>query len=535
MKRKKQKHLLFVLLLLLAIICIGYFFLLRYNKQQEDAEETKTESETSSISLYPEDFDAQTISALSYYEEDTPLSFSLKTVNGEDTWQYDKDKNFPLNQSSLSGMQSQLQTLTASRQIQETLENAADYGLENPKQQITATDQNGNQVTLYLGNTNEAAGVTYLYTSASEKIYTIDSAFQDYFSHSLLEMIVEDELPQPDSTAAFQKIRIKQGDTANTFTYKKNGNVTLDYLKQCSWFADFDGDTFAVDDTSLSDLTNTLSTLSTAGCAAYDISEAEKAHYGLDKPTAVITMKYTQQETVEDVDDEDETQNSENSTVDSTSQNDESETADSETTAQETVEVPYRFTLRIGNSIGEYYYVTWDQISQVYLMSKSTVDSLLNCEKSSFIYKEPFHFSVSDIQKMEVLYQDLSFEYQISTSTKTVESTDEDGKKTTSEQEVTTYTCNGEEIDASEFTDVFGILQNATAEKLYPTSEEAAPIGEEAITITFTLNRKKRSQVTLTLTPYDNNYYALYVDDTPSYLMNKKDVADFTAALPIAY
>lgn len=532
MKRKKQKHLLFVLLLLLAIICIGYFFLLRYNKQQEDAEETKTESETSSISLYPEDFDAQTISALSYYEEDTPLSFSLKTVDGEDTWQYDKDKNFPLNQSSLSGMQSQLQALTASRQIQETLENAADYGLDDPKQQITATDENGCQVTLYLGNTNEAAGVTYLYTSASEKIYTIDSAFQDYFSHSLLEMIVEDELPQPDSTAAFQKIHIKQGDTANTFTYKKNGNVTLDYLKQCSWFADFDGDTFAVDDTSLSDLTNTLSTLSTAGCAAYDITEAEKAHYGLDEPTAVITMKYTQQETVED---ESETQNDESSSADSTSQTDESETSDSETTAQETIEVPYRFTLTIGDSIGEYYYVTWNQISQVYLMNKSTVDSILNCEKSSFIYKEPFHFSVSDIQKMEVLYQDLSFEYQISTSTKTVESTDEDGKKTTSEQEVTTYSCNGEEIDASEFTDVFGILQNATAEKLYPTSEEAAPIGEEAITITFTLDRKKRSQVTLTLTPYDNNYYALYVDDTPSYLMNKKDVADFTAALPITY
>lgn len=128
MKRKKQRRLLLILLILLAAVCVGYFFLLRYNKQQEEAAET--EEEDTSITIYPEDFDSSAITALSYYYEGEPLSFSLHEE--EETWQYDADTKFPLNQSSLTGMSTQLQSLTASRQVQDNLDNAADYGLDDP-------------------------------------------------------------------------------------------------------------------------------------------------------------------------------------------------------------------------------------------------------------------------------------------------------------------------------------------------------------------------------------------------------------------
>lgn len=527
MKRKKQRRLLLILLILLAAVCVGYFFLLRYNKQQEEAAET--EEEDTSITIYPEDFDSSAITALSYYYEGEPLSFSLHEE--EETWQYDADTKFPLNQSSLTGMSTQLQSLTASRQVQDNLDNAADYGLDDPIQQVTATDSDGTKFTIYFGDTNDAANVTYIYTSSSEAVYTIDSGLQDYFTHSLLEMIVEDELPEPDATAVFQNITITQGEKTNTFEYKEDGDLSMDYLNRCSWFVDMDGEQFAADDASISDLTSVLSSLSTSGCAAYDISEEEKAQYGLDEPSAVITMNYTQQETVES---EEETSEAFDDDTTTASESDtETEAEETEETEAETVEVPYRFTLTIGDSVGDYYYVTWNDISQVYLMSKSTLDTLLNCEKSSLVYMEPFHFMLSSISSMEVKYQDLTFDYKITTSTETVETTDEDGETTTEEQEVTTYSLNEEEIESAEFTDLFSILQDASAEKLYPADEEHAPVGDEAVTITFSLDRKERSQVEMILTPYDNNYYALYVDGTPVYLMNKNDVADFIAALPI--
>ena len=57
----------------------------------------------------------------------------------------------------------------------------AKYGLDQPVNTITATDQNGTSVTLYLGSTNSGSDITYAYTSQSDHVYTIASDFADYF------------------------------------------------------------------------------------------------------------------------------------------------------------------------------------------------------------------------------------------------------------------------------------------------------------------------------------------------------------------
>lgn len=489
MKRKKQRRLLLILLILLLAACVGYFFLLRYNAEKEEEEDGETDT---SVSIYPEDFDSSAISSISYDYQGTALDFSLKD-DGE-TWQYDEIKDFPLNQSSLTGMSSQLQSLTASRKIKDNLDNLADYGLDEPSNRVTAKDSDGTEFTLYFGDTNDSAGVTYIYTSADKNIYTIDSGVADYFTHPLLDMIVEDELPLPDTAAVFEDITIDRDQSRLVFRYDENGNTALDYLNRCSWFADIDGDQFAMDDSAVTDLISALSNLSTSGCAAYDITPEEMSVYGLDDPTSVITVKYTQ---------------------------------------TETVEVPYLLTLKIGKAVEDYYYVTWNDISQVYLMSSSVLETFMNCDKSTLVYKDPFNFLVDSINEMEIKYQDLSFLYQIRNVTETVESTEENGETTTEKQEVTRYLLNGQEIDSGDFTGVLSSIQNMAAEKLYPAEEGNAPIGDEAITFNVKLNQAERSQVELILTPYDNNYYALYIDGTPVYLMNKTDVAALIKVLPI--
>lgn len=496
MKRKKQRRLLLILLVLLLALCAGYFLLLRYNKEQENRE---TEETDTSVSIYPEDFDSSSISSISYDYDGTALAFSLQS-DGE-TWQYDDNTDFPLNQSSLSGMNSQLQSLTATRKIKDNLDELADYGLDQPSNTVTAKDSDGTEFTIYFGNTNDTAGVTYVYTNADENIYTVDSGVADYFSHPLLDMIVEDELPLPDSAAVYKNIVIERGKNKLTFRYNENGDTELDYLKRCSWFGDMDGDRFAMDDNAVSEVTGALTGLTTSGCAAYDITDKEMSVYGLDDPTAVITVNYTQTETVE--------------------------------AEEETVSVPYKLTLKVGRAVGDYYYVTWNDISQVYLMSTSSLETFLSCDKSSLAYMEPFHFMVNDIDEMKITCDGQTWHYQIKRTTEEVESTDEDGNTTTEEQEVTKYTLNGQKIDSGDFTDVLGTIQDLSAEKLYPADKSSdTPSDKDAITIQVTFGRSERSEVTLILTPYDSNYYALYVDGTPTWLMNKTDIAGFVKALP---
>lgn len=494
MKRKKQKRLLILLLLLLAAAAIGYGFLLRYNKKQEEA---KSQEENTSIAIYPKDFDSSAIASISYLHEDETLSFSLK--KDKETWQYDGNTKFPLNQSSVNGIKTQLQSLTASRKVQSDQKNAADYGLSEPSQQVTVKDSDGTELTIYFGNTNDSAGVTYIYTSETSGIYTIDAKVKDYFSHSLLEMIQEDELPTPDSTAAYQKITIQKGEQTTALTFKEGSNAALDPTERCSWFADQNGESFAVSDDAVSNLTDALNNLSTEGCAAYEITDAQKATYGLDHPSAVITFGYTQEETKKD----------------------------------KTSTVSHTFTLNIGKQVGDYSYVSWDKIAQVYLMSTASLDAFMNCEKSDLISMQPLNFQLASIQSIEIKYQDLTFDYQIKKTTEPTETTNEDGETVTEEQEKTIYMLNGEEIEETEFTGLLTAMQSIAAEKLYPTEEGNVPLDDNAVTITVTLDRKERSQVKLILTPYDNNYYALYIDETPSYLINKTDVSSFINLFPI--
>ncbi|MGN0294356.1 MAG: DUF4340 domain-containing protein [Lachnospiraceae bacterium] len=536
MKRKKQRRLLLILLVLFLALCVGYFFLLRYNEEQENKESEETDT---SVSIYPEDFDSSAISSISYDYDGTTLAFSLQS-DGE-TWQYDDNTDFPLNQSSLSGMNSQLQSLTASRKIKDNLDNLADYGLDQPSNVVTAKDSDGTEFTIYFGDTNDTADVTYIYTSADENIYTVDSGIAGYFSHPLLDMIVEDDLPLPDSAAVYKNITIDRGKNKLTFRYNENGDTDLDYLKRCSWFGDIDGDRFAMDDNAVSDLTGALTNLITSGCAAYDITEDEMSVYGFDDPTAVITVNYTQEETVEveeETETEAETDEAAENNAEAKDETNDEDDADSETETEEeketkTVTVPYKLTLKVGKAVGDYYYVTWNDISQVYLMSASSLETFLSCDKSSLAYMEPFYFMVNDIDEMKITCDGQTWHYQIKRTTEEVESTDEDGNTTTEEQEVTKYTLNGQKIDSGDFTDVLGTIQDLSAEKLYPADKGSDSLSDkDAITIQVTFGRSERSEVTLVLTPYDSNYYALYVDGTPTWLMNKTDIAGFIKALP---
>lgn len=519
MKRKKQKRLLLILLLILAVLAVGYVILLRYNA----AKEAETEETESTIALWPEDFDSSSIASISYLNGDSSLTFNRKTDGDTDTWIYAADTDFPLNQSALSGMDSQLQSLTASRTVTDSLDNLKEYGLDQPVNTITATDQDGTSVTLYLGSTNSGSDVTYAYTSLSDHVYTIASDFADYFNRPLLKLIEADTLPLPSGAAEYKSISIAGKNSSLNMNYNPDGNDQVDYLGKCSWIGEEADDTYPISDANASVITEAILGLEITDCAAYKASAEELKSFGLDQPQAVVTVQYEEEETVE------EESNTESSSAD------DSTTEESE---KQTITVPYSLTLRIGACVDDYYYVSWNSIDQVYRIAASLITPFLDAAKENLICMEPFNFDLTSIDSLTVSYGDETWDMVINRPDESSESTTADDTESASESDDEnessvdiTVTVNGKEVSYSDFSSMMAYLQQIQAEKIWNTAENTAGTVTDSMKIHVDLNRKNRSSVDLELYSYNSSYYAVSVDGTPTWLINKNDIASIQSAL----
>ncbi|MCI6731758.1 MAG: DUF4340 domain-containing protein [Lachnospiraceae bacterium] len=528
MKRKKQKRLLLILLLILAVLAVGYVILLRYNA----AKEAETEETESTIALWPKDFDSSSIASISYLNGDSSLTFNRKTDEDTDTWIYAADNDFPLNQSALSGMNSQLQSLTASRSVTDSLDNLTEYGLDQPVNTITATDQNGTSVTLYLGSTNSGSDITYAYTSQSDHVYTIASDFADYFNRPLLKLIEADTLPLPSGAAEYKSISIAGKNSSLNMNYNPDGNDQVDYLGKCSWIGEEDGDTYPISDANASVITEAILGLEITDCAAYKASPEELKAFGLDQPQAVVTVQSEEEETIEE----------ESSTDSSETTVSEEESGTDEESDPQKVKVPHTLTLRIGSCVDDYYYVSWNSIDQVYRMAASLITPFLDAAKENLICMEPFNFDLTTIDSLTVSYGDAKWDMVINRPDDTSESdtandaesssdsSSESDDKTGSSVDIT-VTVNGKEVSYSDFSSMMAHLQQIQAEKIWNASENTAGTGTDSMKIHVDLNRKNRSSVYLELYSYNSSYYAVSVDGTPTWLINKNDIASIRSAL----
>ena len=109
-------------------------------------------------------------------------------------------------------------------------------------------------------------------------------------------------------------------------------------------------------------------------------------------------------------------------------------------------------------------------------------------------------------------------------------SSSESDDKTGSSVDIT-VTVNGKEVSYSDFSSMMAHLQQIQAEKIWNASENTAGTGTDSMKIHVDLNRKNRSSVYLELYSYNSSYYAVSVDGTPTWLINKNDIASIRSAL----
>ena len=182
MTKKKKRIRMAAAVLILAVLAVIYILVLRADfNGEETAEEIE---EITVLTIEREDIAEAKIDN-SY----GTLSFSY---DGE-AWTCTDNTEFSLNQDSVSALFNRLNSLTAVRDLGEMEEEDLDaYGLADPAITISITLQDGQEISVYLGN-EASDGHLYYRTSESAHVYTGDSYLATAFDCELSDLEAEEE------------------------------------------------------------------------------------------------------------------------------------------------------------------------------------------------------------------------------------------------------------------------------------------------------------------------------------------------------
>lgn len=248
----RQKRTLMILILVFAGLLALYAGITFYQKSQ-------SAKKSSSGQLTVKNMKA--ITSISYNNGQN-LSF----VKKDGTWYYEKDSEYPLEQSYLSTMASQFQKIAAVRRLKNG-DSLKDYGLEKPAYTIKVKDKEGTETTYYIGN---ASGDNYYLTLDDKtEIYTVSADLLSNLSYSLKDMMKTDTFPTL-SSGNLKKVVITGGGKKKTYTSKSK--------------------------TDMDNIAGGLGVFTFGDCQNYSVKDKELFKYGLDSKSRIsvdITYKDT--------------------------------------------------------------------------------------------------------------------------------------------------------------------------------------------------------------------------------------------------
>lgn len=197
-------------------------------------------------------------------------------------WTYAADAAFPLNPAYVEDMEEALLTLTASGEIKNG--DPAEYGLAVPAFELSAIAEDGSEFACAVGNENDTADIVYIRTGGS--IYTVDIGFSSRFSHTLLEMVQKQPLPdlQPSDVTA---ISVENGSGA--WKLLRDGNGIPAGFSELTWVMDSG---VPADAETIKSLLLAVAGMRAESCVAYKPDVETLAEYGLDSPSATIGISY---------------------------------------------------------------------------------------------------------------------------------------------------------------------------------------------------------------------------------------------------
>ena len=558
-KKKKGKGLLFAVLILIVLLVLYFVIDLQQKKSDQEAETEETEESSLPVSVTEDE-----ISKVTVKNGDVTMTY----VKNDDTWTYEEDPDFPLDESAVNTKMNCLTTLTVDR-VLESPEDLSEYGLDKPQQEVTVLKTDGTTFTLYIGNQNSSNNDFYVKVDDGADVYTMPSSSVNAFNMQPYDVAKADSFPTLESTN-IRDIKVEKEDGTVEFSSDESGT---------SWTVkDQDGNEENAGATAASDLTNAVSSLTYK--KFIDYKGDDLAQYGLGKPTETVTI--VTEETEAETEEEPETETAEvaetatetemvsesESTSETETGSEEttteavSETAteaatetESETETEEPKTIEVTTTLLIGNTNddGDYYVKLADN-NGVYTMSESPLDKLLNVDVLDYVSMYLNDVPMTNMKSLEVTYQGEtktltveSEEAPVETEASTEEETEADTIKisagalddaeteteseseaeteteTESEQQMRTvyhYLVDGEEVDSTPFRLFYNNLIGLQAQKR--TSEAPEVSGDPDFKLVFT--KVDGTKLTTEFYLADDGLYDVLSDQNLPARISKMDV-----------
>lgn len=350
------------------------------NNEEKAAEQSKAEKEANTFYLSQME---EPIS-ISYTNSYGTFAFSYDTEN--ETWSYDSDEHFPVTQSYLTSISSDLKSFTAERKLEEVQDDLSVYGLDNPSCTITAKGSDDTEVTIQIGSLNSYNSDYYAKVEGSDDIYTIASSYVSDISNDISTLQEKESFPTITSTSITDVQLSKDGitldmekevtqepateeettenaseeaetesesseseskvseeetksETASDSSEEESEEETLEMVDVTRWVFSQDNKTQRVDESDdIHDLLVNMVGLTFNDCADYYADEEEKESYGLTDDAAVLTITY--------------------------------QSGEEETTL--------KLTIGAATEDDAYYYISMDDSDQVNTVSKESVDAVLD-------------------------------------------------------------------------------------------------------------------------------------------------------------
>lgn len=468
MKRSKR---IFVLLGVLVVACIVTFGVSQY--------ETKKEEIKNSDEVVLQ-IDTDSVDSLSWENESGSFSF-----HKDETWVYDEDSAFPVDEEKINEPLEQFQEFGASFVI-ENAEDLSQYGLTDPvcTIQIGTADQD---YTITLGDYSTMDSERYV-SIGDENVYLVQNDPLDYFDAQLSDVIKNDEVPSFDEVS---EIRVS-GDTDYQINYEEESADT--YREEDVYFTQINDANTPLDTSAIDGYLQTLEGLDLSEYMTYNATQEDLETYGLADPEMTVQIDYT-------------TVDEEEKEVSGTFVLSVSRDPDEQTTAQTEEEA----TEETDETDAEEEEITaYARVGESPIIYKITTDdykALMASSQDDFRHKEVVPADFADISQLDIALEGET--YTITTKG------DADDR---------TYFYGEEELEITDLQSAFDALQADSF-----VSEE--PGDKEEIDLTITLDLEGNPTVHVELYRYDGQNCLAVVDGESVSLVPRDSVVNVIEAV----
>ena len=482
MKKKTVK--LVSAVVVLGVVSGAYVGVNSYISSQE-----KKESEAEDDSVELTSVDSDEITSVAFTAGQDNIEFDKK----DDAWSDKSDADFPVDQDIVNSAVEGVSSLTAAQQISD-VDDLSEYDLDSPQNEIRLTTEN-DEIVIQIGMKNDSTSQYYVKKSDDDKnVYLVDSSAIEPCMGTLYDFAQSGSFPAVTSST-ITDVRVE----------KEDGYELSQDPDSLFWNVSDGKSSEKADTDKAGNVTTAIGSLTYDDFIDYNCTDDSK--YGFDDPYAVITAKYTEEETVED--DSDAAEDDESADTDASSE-----------TEAETKTVEKEITIYVGDETGSDRYVKVDDSNEVYTIAEDSMTDILDSTASDFYSLSVNYLAVNSLDSLEVKTTDSDHTVTVTRET-TKDSDDEDAEETTT----VSYKLDGTELEDTIFTTFYNKLINMTAQQRL--TEKYTPEGDPAYVFVF--KDTDGNETTAEYYEYDTNFYAAVVGDK-TYLVNKMNVRDMDEA-----